>query len=172
MKGTTKVENRGLAEAANRLPSGCQNLLPDFGAPCWLSSTVIRPADSRRPYSACSSDLPPRFPSLPKLHHLLSVENYSWSAHGFARAGPMQPGSAQPCSHPFRYSDTLLLGNPSGNRDHQFACRPRCTEVLFGVAYELNAVGREALYVLEGFSNPFAGEPVQCPDQNHIESTL
>ena len=68
-----------------------------------------------------------------------------------SRAGSLSLGTAQARANPFRDSDALLLGDPRGNRDHQFARWAGRAEVLFGEAYKLNAVGIEPLDVLERF---------------------
>jgi hypothetical protein len=84
----------------------------------------------------------------------------------------MRTSSVQSCTDSLGDSDAFLLGDPRGNRNHQFPGRPRRAEVLLSKTHKLNTMRSESLDVLKRFGNTFSGQAIECPYESQVESPL
>jgi hypothetical protein len=133
---------------------------------------AARPTDSRHAHSKLARYLSPREAAGTKLNNFIPPKYDTRSADGPTRSGSLCLCPNQSRSDSLRDTDAFLFSDPGRNRDHQLPRRSRGAKVLLGETDKLNPVRSKPFDVLERFGDAFAGQAIQSPNEDHIESTL
>lgn len=84
----------------------------------------------------------------------------------------MARAASSPAFDALTDAHALLFCNGRNDGDNSTPENSTGIDALFGEAPVIDAVGREAVEMLEGFEYAFAGEPVKRPKQKPIELAL
>jgi len=117
-------------------------------------------------------DLLPRKAFLPQIPNLIPAKNGAGPADCLTAAGPGGAGSLQPGADPFPETDALLFGQTGQQTDNHVPEGPGAVDPCLGEAPPPNSIGFQCPKILEGREGAFSGEPVECPENQHIELAL